>query len=132
MARPYEIEARLLGKDRQYRWFLIRVNPVRDERGASFDGMEHGRISRTASERKRSCGKTKESCDGSSMPYPKIVVSLAPDGSTLYANQAVLDYTGLSLEEVKADDFRARVFHPDDVERVRDERQEALARGDPV
>jgi formate hydrogenlyase transcriptional activator len=30
---PWESEARLLGKDGQYRWFLIRLNPLRDERG---------------------------------------------------------------------------------------------------
>jgi formate hydrogenlyase transcriptional activator len=43
----------------------------------------------------------------------------------------VLDYTGLSLEDVKADDFRARLFHPDDLERFRDERLKALSRGEP-
>jgi len=26
-----------------------------------------------------------------------------------------LEYTGLSLDEVSADDFRDRVFHPEDV-----------------
>ncbi|HKM81226.1 MAG TPA: sigma 54-interacting transcriptional regulator, partial [Candidatus Acidoferrum sp.] len=30
---PWESEARLLGKDGQYRWFLIRLNPLRDEQG---------------------------------------------------------------------------------------------------
>jgi formate hydrogenlyase transcriptional activator len=30
---PYESEARLLRKDGQYRWFLFRHNPVRDEQG---------------------------------------------------------------------------------------------------
>jgi PAS domain S-box-containing protein len=30
---PSEIEARIRGKDGQYRWFLIRDNPLRDERG---------------------------------------------------------------------------------------------------
>jgi PAS domain S-box-containing protein len=30
---PFEMEARILGKDGQYRWFLIRDNPLRDERG---------------------------------------------------------------------------------------------------
>jgi formate hydrogenlyase transcriptional activator len=49
----------------------------------------------------------------------------------LYANEGVLDYTGFSLEDVKADDFRARLFHPDDLERFRDERQQALSRGEP-
>ena len=30
---PYEMEVRLRGKDGQYRWFLIRGNPLRDEQG---------------------------------------------------------------------------------------------------
>jgi PAS domain S-box-containing protein len=30
---PFESEARLLRSDRQYRWFLFRYNPVRDEHG---------------------------------------------------------------------------------------------------
>ena len=54
-----------------------------------------------------------------------------PDGTALYANQAVLDYIGLTLEDVQREDQRARVFHPEDVERLREERQEALARGKP-
>lgn len=30
---PFEMEARIRGKDGQYRWFLIRDNPLRDEQG---------------------------------------------------------------------------------------------------
>jgi len=30
---PYEIEYRVRGKDENYRWFLVRGNPVRDEQG---------------------------------------------------------------------------------------------------
>ena len=56
---------------------------------------------------------------------------LRPDGTALYANQTVLDYTGLTLEDVQREDQRARVFHPEDVERLREERHEALARGKP-
>ena len=62
---------------------------------------------------------------------PQAISVLAPDGTILYANEVVLDYTGLSLEDVKADDFRARLFHPDDLERFRDERKQALSRGEP-
>src|SRR2546427_2173057 len=62
---------------------------------------------------------------------PQTIVVLGPDGRNLYANQAMLDYTGLTMDEVMAADFRARVFHPDDVERLHDERQQALARGIP-
>src|SRR5712671_1108727 len=56
---------------------------------------------------------------------------LRPDGTALYANQTVLDYLGLTLEDVQREDLRARIFHPEDVERLREERQEALARGKP-
>src|SRR5438552_16560846 len=30
---PFEAEMRALGKDNQYRWFLIRYNPFRNEQG---------------------------------------------------------------------------------------------------
>jgi len=56
---------------------------------------------------------------------------LRPDGTALYANQTVLDYTGLTLEDVQREDQRARVFHPEDLERLRGERHGALARGMP-
>src|SRR5882724_7232771 len=56
---------------------------------------------------------------------------LRPDGTALYANRTVLDYLGLTLEDVQREDLRARIFHPEDLERLREERQEALARGKP-
>ncbi len=59
------------------------------------------------------------------------VYVLRSDGTALYANQTVLDYTGLTLEDVQREDQRARVFHPEDLERLREERHEALARGKP-
>jgi len=62
---------------------------------------------------------------------PQMITVLAPDGTIAYANQAVLDYTGLTIGDVMNSDFRDRVFHPEDIERLRDERQQALARGEP-
>jgi PAS domain S-box-containing protein len=56
---------------------------------------------------------------------------LRPDGTALYANQTVLDYLGLTLEDVQREDLRVRILHPEDVERLREERHEALARGEP-
>jgi formate hydrogenlyase transcriptional activator len=40
-------------------------------------------------------------------------------------------YTGLTIEDVTTSDFRARIFHPEDLERLRDERKAALVRGLP-
>jgi PAS domain S-box-containing protein len=62
---------------------------------------------------------------------PALILVLVPDGSPLHANERLLEYTGLSLEDVHAEGFRERVFHPDDVERLQDERRNALARGVP-
>jgi PAS domain S-box-containing protein len=62
---------------------------------------------------------------------PHSITVLGPDGDTLYVNRVALDYNGLTMSEVMAPDYRARVFHPDDIERLRDERQKALARGTP-
>jgi PAS domain S-box-containing protein len=62
---------------------------------------------------------------------PTFIHVLRTDGSVLYVNQAVLSYTGLTLEDVQKEDYRARYFHPEDVERLREERREALTRPVP-
>ena len=58
---------------------------------------------------------------------PQTIVVLNPDGKAIYANRVALEYTGLSLDEVSTDDFRDRVFHPEDVERLREGRQKGLS-----
>ncbi|HMG33096.1 MAG TPA: PAS domain-containing protein [Blastocatellia bacterium] len=62
---------------------------------------------------------------------PTFIHVLRPDGSVLYVNQAVLGYTGLTLKDVRKEDYGARVFHPDDAERLREQRAEALLRPVP-
>jgi PAS domain-containing protein len=62
---------------------------------------------------------------------PQLVTAVGPDGKNLYANQAVLDYTGVTREELMADDSRGRIFHPEDVDRLPDERRAALGRDVP-
>jgi formate hydrogenlyase transcriptional activator len=57
---------------------------------------------------------------------PQTIIVLNPNGKAVYANRVALEYTGLSLDEVRADDFRSRVFHPEDVLRLREERQDGL------
>jgi PAS domain S-box-containing protein len=59
---------------------------------------------------------------------PVQIQVLRPDGAILYVNQAVLDYTGLTFADVQKEDFRSRVFHPDDVERLREPRRQSLIR----
>jgi formate hydrogenlyase transcriptional activator len=61
----------------------------------------------------------------------QLVIFLDPGGTALHANRFTLEYTGLSPEDVTAEDFRARVFHPEDIERLGEERLKALSRGIP-
>jgi PAS domain S-box-containing protein len=61
---------------------------------------------------------------------PQLIVAIGVDGNFLYANQAVVEYTGLTKEEVGSEGF-LEIFHPEDLERLRDERAAAILRGVP-
>jgi formate hydrogenlyase transcriptional activator len=56
---------------------------------------------------------------------------LAPDGTTLYVNRLALDRVGLTLEEVKSNGHLERPCHPDDLDRILDERRRGLSKGVP-
>src|SRR6266850_1127859 len=65
--------------------------------------------------------------------YEASVRIVLPDGSIKHIYSVahpVLNQSG-ELEELQREDHRARVLHPEDVERLREERHEALARGKP-
>ena len=62
---------------------------------------------------------------------PHIIVVMQPEGRIIYANRWALDYSGLTLEDVRAETFRARAFHPEDIERVKTDRAEGLRKGIP-
>jgi formate hydrogenlyase transcriptional activator len=55
------------------------------------------------------------------------IIVLDPQGKPTYANRVALDYTGLSLEDIRADGFRERVFHPEDLKRLSAQRHSGLA-----
>src|SRR6202165_464839 len=126
-----EIEARLRRHDGAYRWFLIRVEPLQDESGemvrwygTNTDIEDRKRAEEKLRQDERELRRITDA-------IPQTIIVQGPDGSPIYANQAVLDYTGLTMEDVITSDYRARIFHPDDLARLREERQAALARGLP-
>src|ERR1700694_3010537 len=126
-----EIEARLRRPDGAYRWFLIRVEPLQDESGemvrwygTNTDIEDRKRAEEKLRQDERELRRITDA-------IPQTIIVQGPDGSPIYANQAVLDYTGLTIEAVIKSDYRARIFHPEDLERLREERQAALARGLP-
>ncbi|MDX6443377.1 MAG: formate hydrogenlyase transcriptional activator, partial [Blastocatellia bacterium] len=126
-----EIEARLRRHDGAYRWFLIRVEPLQEESGeilrwygTNTDIEERKRTEEKLREDEREIRRITDA-------IPQTIMVQNPHGVPIYANQALLDYTGLTLDDVISTDFRARIFHPEDLERLQEERQAALLRGLP-
>ena len=129
--KPGELETRIRRYDGEYRWFLIRVLPEFDAEGnvVRWLGSDTDIEDRKRAETKLL--KDEQELRRITDAIPHTIVVLDPKGNALYANQAMLDYTGLTMQDVLASDFRARTFHPEDLERVGEEREGGFAGGLP-
>src|SRR6201997_4490801 len=128
---PGEIEARLRRHDGVYRWFLIRVEPFRDERGQLLRWYGTSTDIEALKQTQEKLREDERELRRITDAIPQAIVVLDPSGAPLYANQATLDYAGLTAADVLAPRFRERLFHPDDLERSGEERRVALDRGVP-
>lgn len=128
---PGEMEARLRRHDGVFRWFLMRVEPLRDDKGnvirwyGACTDIEA--LKETEGKLRHDERELRQITDA----IPQTIVVLDPSGAPMYANQATLDFTGLKIESLLAPGFRERLFHPEDVDRLRDDRQSALEKGLP-
>jgi formate hydrogenlyase transcriptional activator len=129
--KPGEMEARLRRHDGVFRWFLMRVAPLRDETGKIVRWYGTCTDIETLKETEAKLREDERELRRITDLIPQAIVVQDPSGIPIYANQATLDYTGLTAEDVIAPHFRERIFHPDDLERLRDERNAALSRGVP-
>jgi formate hydrogenlyase transcriptional activator len=122
---------RLRRFDGKYRWFQIAASPVHDDHGklVFWYGINTDIDDLKRSEQKR--GEDEADLRTITDAIRQSIVVLAPDGTTLYANRVALEDTGLTPGEVNNQGFFARAFHPDDIDRVREERLEGLMRGEP-
>jgi PAS domain S-box-containing protein len=107
--KPFEKEARLRRTDGQYRWFLIRAMPLRDEPG---NVVKWYGLTCDIEDLKRAEDRVRLIID----TLPTMVWTLQPDGAVDFVNQRWMDYTGLSLEEEVEDPTRP--IHPEDLPRV--------------
>jgi formate hydrogenlyase transcriptional activator len=62
---------------------------------------------------------------------PQAIAVLDADGNVLYVNKWLLDYSGMSAEEVMSHDFHSRLFHAEDAARWHHEGRDALSRALP-
>ena len=119
--KPFQMEARLRRSDGQYRWFLLRAVPLRDEQGniVNWYGLTSDiEDLKKAEDRIRLVINT----------IPTMVWTIQPDGTIDFVNQRSLDYSGLTLEEQLADPTRA--LHPEELPRVMEKWLADLAAGE--
>jgi PAS domain S-box-containing protein len=121
-----DIEFRARSAEGDYRWFLSRARPVRNAEGAitawyilltDIDDRKKAEEALRASERALSIAIN---------AIPTNIHIQRADGFNEYVNQPVLDYTGLTVEEMQGEDYRARIVHPEDLARLREERRIGL------
>src|SRR2546425_2290334 len=62
---------------------------------------------------------------------PQAIAVLDPDGNVLYVNKWLLDYSGMSADEVVSHDFHSRLFHAEDVAHWQREGRDSLSRALP-
>ena len=127
----YEVEHRCRRADGVYRWFQVRGLPVRDAENkvtawylllTDIDDRKKAEEALQSSERNLSLMIN---------AIPTFIHVLRSNGTVQYLNQAAMDYFGITLDDAQKEDYRARFFYPEDVERLRGERREALTRAVP-
>src|SRR6185295_16320114 len=128
---PWGLEFRLRRFDGIYRWFQARWVPVRDGEGRI---LHWNALTTDIDDRK----KAEEALQSSERnlnqivnAIPTVIGVMRADGTPLYGNQAVTDYLGLTLEDMQRGDFRARIYHPEDLERLGEARRVAFTRPVP-
>jgi PAS domain S-box-containing protein len=62
---------------------------------------------------------------------PLLIWETGADGRHTYCNQRMLDYTGLTLEEMTGDAGPSKILHPDDLHATTEKWQECLRTGQP-
>jgi PAS domain S-box-containing protein len=135
--QPYEYELRHRRADGVYRWFQARGLPLRDSEGCitrwytlltDIDARKRaeGELAKAFEEKTKSESELRTIIDA----IPQLIFAIGTDGKYMYANQAALEYIGLTKEEMGSGKF-PEVFHPEDSERLREQREVAISRGIP-
>src|SRR5215475_4818207 len=127
-AKDFDLEYRLLVPPGSVKHLHVVAHAARDESGkVEFVGsvMDITESKRAEERLRQDEMELRQLID----IVPQHIFMLEPDGRFLYANRRDLEYTGLTLDDILAPDLLAAIYHPDDLERLRDEREHAIARG---
>ncbi len=130
-AETFEVEARLKRLDGEYRWFLLRFEPVPGQLnkvdrwyGSATDIHVMRQGLETVRQEQAELWRMVDS-------IPAAIHFMDAQGKVLYVNQASLEYTGLQAKDADDPNFRDKIFHPDDEKALRDSRNRSFAAGVP-
>jgi PAS domain S-box-containing protein len=104
--KPFEREVRLRRADGEYRWFLMRAVPRRDEHG---NIVKWYGTSSDIEDLKRAEDRIRLIID----TIPTMAWTVRPDGAVDFVNRRWIAYTGVSLEEEI--EQPTRPVHPEDL-----------------
>jgi len=121
--KPSEDEMRLRRADGEYRRFLVRTAPLRDERG---NLVKWYGLSIDNEDRKRAESESRALIDA----IPQQIWSGPPDGTLDYCNERWRSYLGLGLEDLRGDGWQT-MLHPDDRDRVLRAWHDSVVNGTP-
>lgn len=127
---PYQIEQRLRRFDGEYRWFDNRGHPLRDTTGAIVawhvllnDIDDFKRAEEALRVREGALRQQSEA-------FPQMLWSATATGDIDYCNERLLEYSGLSADEVMNERW-VNLLHPDDREPTARIWMHCISTGDP-
>ncbi|TIL65684.1 MAG: PAS domain S-box protein [Mesorhizobium sp.] len=129
---PGDMEARLRRFDGAFRWFHFRTCPLVNDNGevVKWCGINTDIEDRKVAEEALRVQETqfRVIVDG----LPAVVTLMSADGQFQHANQYMLDYIGVTLEEMQMKDRPlGKAFHPDDRPAVLVKWMECVRTGEP-
>ena len=118
-----EDEMRLRRADGEYRWFLIRTVPLRDEQG---NIVKWYGVAIDIEDRKQAEMQARTLIDA----IPQQIWSAPPDGTVDYCNARWRSYMGIGLKDLQGDGWQT-MLHPNDRDRVLKAWRESVVKGTP-
>jgi PAS domain S-box-containing protein len=119
--RPRDVEGRIRRADGQYRWFVLRQNPLLDADGnvikwygAGADIEDRKRAETALEEAQAALLASEQNLNLIINSLPVLVWSARPDGSADFINQSWRDYAGAPADKILEWGF-LDLYHPDDV-----------------
>ncbi len=118
------LKGRIRGVDGKYRWFYFSGRKLTDARGevrwfgVNIDIEDLQLAENALREGEAALRESEHRLNLIINTIPAMAWSCTPDGRLEYFNQNLIDYVGLPFEEIVGFGFY-RMFHPEDVERMR-------------